>query len=391
MGPFYYCNTSRVFFGEGVVRENLARLVAERGVSCVMLAQGRGGAERCGALADVRAALSEAGVRVVDFSGIMPNPTYAKVLEGARLVREEEVGLIVAVGGGSVMDCSKAVSMAAPYGDDAWDAYWEARGTVDFEPVPVGVVVTASGTGSEVNGEGVITNEERGIKTGTDYPEATPVFCLMDPAYQVTLSARQTASCGFDAFTHVAETYLSAPDTENVSDDISEALMRGIVRDLPRVLAAPDDLDARGNLMWESTMAEMRLIKLGKALDFGPHMVEHQLGAFTDCVHGCGLAAIYPAHYRYVAAAAPARFARMAERVWGIERAGRDDAALAEACIQAIADFVERLGLPRTLTELGVPTDDAFLMKVAESVGGHARGYRPLDTADIFEILRASR
>ena len=391
MNPFYFANSSHVYFGVGVVAQQLERLVRERGARTVLVASGRGGAERCGALPDVRAALEAAGVTMVPFTGIMPNPTYAKVLEGARLVREHDVDLIVAVGGGSVMDCSKAISIAAPYGDGAWDAFWAQRGELDVTPVPVGVVVTASGTGSEVNGEGVITNEETHVKAGNDYPACTPVFSLMDPAYQRTVSRKQTASCGFDALTHVAETYFSAPDEENVSDDISEALMRGIIRDLPRVLADPDDLDVRGNLMWESTCAELRLIKLGKSLDFGPHMIEHQLGAYTDCIHGCGLAAIYPAYYRYVYRGGVAKFARAAERVWGLERAGRDDDTLALAGIDAMAAFIKRIGLPCNLTELGVPTDDAFLRQVAESVGGHRRGYRALDTEDIFSILRASR
>lgn len=396
MQPFYFCNTSRVFFGEGAVAAHLAALVRGRGASCVMLAQGRGGAVACGALGDVREALARTGARVVDFSGIMPNPTYAKVLEGVRLVREEQVDLIVAVGGGSVMDCCKAISLVAPCGlgeQAAWEAFWERTGTVDFAPVPVGVVVTAAGTGSEVNGEGVITNEATGRKLGHDYPACTPVFTILDPSYTCTVGSLQTASCGFDSFTHVAETYLSAPDEENVSDDLSEALMRGIVRDLPRALAAPDDVGARGNLMWESTCAELRLIKLGKDLDFGPHMLEHQLGAFTDCTHGCGLAAIYPSYYRYVidGATSLVKFCRLAERVWGVERAGRSDRELALAGIDAIEAFIRRSGLPASLTELGVPTDDAFLRRVADAVGGHDRGYRKLDAQDLYQILLDAR
>lgn len=432
MQPFYFCNTSRVFFGEGAVTAHLARLVGERGTGRVLLAWGRGGAAACGALDDVRRELARCGARVIEFSGIMPNPTYGKVLEGARLVRGEQVGLIVAVGGGSVMDCCKAISLVAASGlegDAAWGAYWEREGEIAFSPVPVGVVATASGTGSEVNGEGVITHEGRGRKLGRDYPACTPVFSILDPAYTCTLDALQTAAGGFDSFTHVAETYLSAPDDENVSDDLAEALMRGIVRDLPRALAAPGDVDARGNLMWESTVAELRLIKAGKELDFGPHMLEHQLGALTDCVHGCGLAAIYPAYYRYVikGASSLVKFCRLAERVWGIERAERTgseqgieragrpdsergieralktdrepgidravktDRELALAGIDAIAGFIRSCGLPGSLTELGVSTDEAFLRRVADAVGGHGRGYRKLDADDLYRILLDAR
>lgn len=391
MQPFYFCNTSRVFFGPGCVAEHLEGLVRESGATCVMLAQGRGGAAACGALGDVEAALDAAGVRVVDFKGIMPNPTYAKVLEGAQLARREGVDLIVAVGGGSVMDCSKAISITASYGDDAWSAFWENAGTLDFDPIPVGVVVTAVGTGSEVNGEGVITNEECARKLGRDYPRCTPIFTMLDPAYTATVGMRQTMAGGFDAFTHVAETYLSGPDAENISDDISEALMRAIVRDLPRAKADLADLDARGNLMWASTVAELRLIKCGKSLDFGPHMIEHQLGAFTNCIHGEGLAAIYPAYHRVMSQAGSVRYARLAERVWGVERNGRSDLEVAAAGIEKLSAFIEEMGLPCNLTQLGVPTDDAFLRSVAEAVGERDTGYRHLSVEDIFQILCDAR
>lgn len=222
------------------------------------------------------------GQNVIEFSGIGANPTYAKVLEGARLARENKVDLILAVGGGSVMDCCKAVSMAAVYGGDLWADFWERPGIVDFDPLPLGMIVTVAGTGSEMNGGAVITNEELKVKTGRDYPKCNARFALMDPTYTYTVPQFQMASGGFDILSHIMETYFSGPDEDNVSDDISEALMRGVIRDLRAAIRNPEDYTARSNLMWESTMAENRIIKLGKQMDFECHQMEHRINFVTE-------------------------------------------------------------------------------------------------------------
>ena len=224
----------------------------------------------------------------------MSNPTYRKVQEGAKLARENHADMILAVGGGSTMDCCKAVSLAARYDGDVWNDFWAQLGVIDFEPLPLGVVVTAAGTGSECNGGAVITNEAKKIKTGRDYPALNPRFALMDPTYTFSVPKKQMISGSFDILSHIMETYFSAPNEDNVSDDIMEALMRSVIRNLRAAIQNLEDYTARSNLMWDSTMAENRVIKMGKKCDFECHNMEHQLGAYTNCNHGCGLAVIHP-------------------------------------------------------------------------------------------------
>lgn len=295
MNNFIFENATKTFFGKGCVKEYLNCLVSKYG-NTVMLACGGGSIKRNGVYDEVTGILADAGKTVVEFPGIMANPTYAKVQEGAALAREKNVDVILGIGGGSVMDCCKAISMAAAYDGDIWNDFWARPGVVDFQPLPLGVIVTVAGTGSEMNGGAVITNEAQKVKTGRDYPAANPRFALMDPTYTYSVPKFQLASGGFDILSHIMETYFSPCDAENVSDDISEALMRGVIRDLRAALANPEDYDARSNLMWESTMAENRIIKLGKKCDFQCHQMEHQLGAYTNCNHGAGLAVLHPVY-----------------------------------------------------------------------------------------------
>ena len=202
---------------------------------------------------------------MVEFAGIMSNPTYAKVQEGARLARESGADMILAVGGGSAMDCCKAVSLAARYDGDIWADFWARPGVIDFEPLPLGVVVTVAGTGSECNGGAVITNEALKVKTGRDYPALNPRFALMDPTYTFSVPKKQMVSGGFDILSHIMETYFSEPNVDNVSDDIMEALMKSVIRNLRAAIQDPEDYTARSNLMWDATMAENRLIKMARS------------------------------------------------------------------------------------------------------------------------------
>lgn len=386
MNPFVYENATKVYFGSGCVRSQLAEAVSGYGET-VLLAYGGGSVKKNGAYDDAVAALTAAGKRIVEFPGIMPNPTYRKVLEGKKAVLESGADFILGVGGGSVMDCCKAISMAAAVEKDVWQEYWLKKGVVDFEPVPVGVVVTVPGTGSEVNGEGVITNEEDKIKTGNHYPRCNSKFAMMDPEYTYTVPPRQTAAGGFDMLSHVMETYFSAPDEDNLSDAISEALMRSMIKNIPAAMEHPRDYEARSNLMWASSLAELGLIKLGKNCDFEAHQIEHQMGAYTDCNHGMGLAVIHPAYYRRICRDGQKKFARFAVEVWGIEAAGRSEETLALAGIDALADFIRRLGLPTTLRELGF-TDPDLLEVIAGSCAINRGGYRALTTEEILEILK---
>ena len=299
MNNFIFENATKVYFGKGCVKEYLACLSGRYGQT-VMLCYGGGSVKKNGIYDEVTACLRKAGQSIVEFSGIGANPTYAKVLEGARLAKENQVDMILAVGGGSVMDCCKAVSVAAVYDGDIWTDFWARPGVIDFEPLPLGVIVTVAGTGSEMNGGAVITNEELKIKTGRDYPKCNARFALMDSTYTYSVPKFQMVSGGFDILSHIMETYFSEPDEDNVSDDISEALMRGVIRDLRAAIQNPEDYTARSNLMWESTMAENRIIKLGKRMDFQCHQMEHQLGAYTNCNHGAGLAVLHPVYYRHI-------------------------------------------------------------------------------------------
>lgn len=387
MNNFIFENATKTFFGKGCVNEYLACLSGHYG-DTVMLCYGGGSIRKNGIYDEVLSCLGKAGKTVVEFSGIMANPTYAKVLEGARLARENKVDLILAVGGGSVMDCCKAISMAAVYDGDIWTDFWARPGIIDFEPLPLGVIVTVAGTGSEMNGGAVITNEELKIKTGRDYPKCNARFALMDPTYTFSVPKIQMVSGGFDTLSHIMEIYFSEPDEPNVSDDIAEALMRGVIRDLRDAVRNPEDYTARSNLMWEATMAENRVIKLGKQTDFQAHMMEHQLGAYTDCNHGLGLAVIHPAYYRCICEKGAAKFARFATRVWDIPSEGKTEIELAHAGVEALADFIQELGMPTTLRELGV-TEQTPMKEIADSVPLTPGSYGKLTHEDVLHIFEA--
>ena len=385
MNSFVFENATRVYFGQGCVREQLAGVLGEFGET-VLLAYGGGSIRKNGIYQEVMEALLKAGKKVVEFPGIMPNPTYKKMMEGKKAVQENDVDLILGVGGGSVMDCCKAISMAAATDRDVWEEFWINRGVVDFDPVPVGVVVTVVGTGSEVNGEGVITHEEQKIKTSRHYPRCNPKFAMMDPTYTYSVPPMQTAAGGFDMLSHVMETYFSEPDEDNISDGISETLMRTIVKNLPVAMKEPENYEARSNLMWTSTMAEIGIIKLGKKCDFEAHMIEHQMGAYTDCNHGMGLAVIHPAYYRRICRDGVRKFARFAREVWNISPEGRSEEELAFAGIDALEAFIRSLGLPTSLRELGFADRDV-LKPIADSCILNDGGYRKLTCKEILEIL----
>lgn len=385
MNSFVFENSTKVYFGKGCVREHLAAAMQGFGET-VMLACGGGSVKKNGIYDEVLAVLQASGKKIIDFPGIMPNPTYAKVLEGKKCVQENGVDFILGVGGGSVMDCCKAISMAAATEKDVWDEYWAKEGVVDFTPVPMGVIVTVTGTGSEVNGDAVITNEVTKVKTGRDYRRCNPKFAMLDPEYTYSVSAMQTAAGGFDMLSHVMETYFSAPDEDNVSDAISEALMRSMIKNIPAAIAAPQDYEARSNLMWASSLAEIRIIKLGKKCDFECHQIEHQMGAYTDCSHGMGLAVIHPVYYRHVYQNGLSKFKQFAVNVWGISAEGKSDEELALAGIDALENFIREIGLPLTLTGLGFENKE-ILREIAESSLINTGGYRTLTPEEILEIL----
>ncbi len=386
MNNFIFENATKVLFGKGCVKEYLCCLIKGCG-DTVMLAYGGGSIKKNGVYDEVVSILKKAGKNIVEFPGIMANPTYAKVLEGAKLARESRAGLILGVGGGSVMDCCKAVSIAARYDGDVWEDFWARPGIFDFEPLPLGVIVTVAGTGSECNGGAVITNEELKIKTGRDYPRCNPRFALLDPTYTYSVPKFQMVSGSFDILSHIMEIYFSGPDEDNVSDDIAEALMRNVIRNLRAAIRNPEDYTARSNLMWDATMAENRIIKLGKRTDFQCHQMEHQLGAYTDCNHGAGLAVLHPTYYRHIYKDGLAKFKRFATEVWDISSDRKTDEETARAGIDELERFIREIGLPATLQELGIH-GDVDLKAVADSCAVVPGSYRKLTQEEIFEIFK---
>ena len=381
MNNFIFENSTKVYFGSGCVKEYLACLAAMYG-DRVMLCYGGGSIKKNGVYEEVKEKLTSAGKKVFDFPDIMANPTYRKVLEGAKFAKENKIDLILGVGGGSVMDCCKAISLAARYDGDVWADFWARPGIIDFKPMPLGVVVTAAGTGSECNGGSVITNEDLKVKTGRDYPQ-----CNLDPEYTYSVPKFQMVSGEFDTLSHIMEIYFSEPDEDNVSDDIAEALMKNVIRNLRAAVANPKDYTARSNLMWDATMAENRIIKLGKKTDFECHQMEHQLGAYTDCNHGAGLAVLHPAYYRHIYRSGIAKFKKFAVNVWGIPADGKSDEEIAGAGVEALADFIKEIGMPTTLQELGID-ETVDLKEIADSCAVVPGSYKKMTHEEILEIFQ---
>ena len=386
MNNFIFENATKVYFGSGCVKEYLACLTAKYGER-VMLCYGGGSIKKNGIYEEVTEKLKSAGKEVFEFPGIMANPTYGKVLEGAKFAKENEIDFILGVGGGSVMDCCKAISLAARYDGDVWADFWAGPGIIDFEPLPLGVIVTVAGTGSECNGGAVITNEEIKVKTGRDYVQCNPKFALLDPEYTYSVPEFQMVSGGFDTLSHIMEIYFSEPDEDNVSDDIAEALMKNVIRNLRTAVADPGNYTARSNLMWDATMAENRIIKLGKKTDFECHQMEHQLGAYTDCNHGAGLAVLHPVYYRHIYKSGVQKFKKFAVNVWGIPADGKSDEETARAGVEALADFIKEIGLPTTLQELGIE-GTVDLKEIADSCAIVPGSYKKMTQKEIFEIFQ---
>lgn len=388
MENFIFENSTKAYFGKKCVSEYLPDLLRQYGDN-VLLAYGGGSIKRNGIYEEIAGILKAAGKHVTEFSGVMSNPTYRKVQEGAKLARENKIDLILAVGGGSVMDCCKAVSLAAVYDGDIWEDFWMKAGTVNVKPVPLGIVLTVTGTGSEMNGGAVITHEAMKIKTGRDYPALNAQFALLDPLYTYSVPKKQMVSGSFDSLSHMMEIYFSLPNEDNVSDEINEALMRSVIRNLRKAIENPEDYTARSNLVWASTMAENRILKLGKKTDFECHLMEHQVGAYTDCNHGCGLAVLHPPYYRHIYKDGLPKFVRFATEVWGIDPRGKTDEEVALAGVEALAAFIKEIGLPTTLWELGVK-DKKQAEEIADTCFLSPGSYRKLTREDIRKIFAAA-
>ncbi len=376
MNSFDYQFPVRIHFGKGCFEDALRKELAIYGKK-VLFAYGGGSIKRTGLYDRTMALLKETGKKVVDFGGIMPNPTYLKVQEGAQIVRDQQIDFILAVGGGSVSDCCKIVSAQALLDEDIWD-YEYQKHQMPLNFVPMGVVVTASGTGSEQNNGAVITHEERHLKNGLwgPYPE----FSILDPDLTKTVPMKQVISGAFDTLSHCMETYFGRPYMTNVSDEINEAVQRNTIRNLRRLAKNPDDDFARSELMWDSAMAENSILKLGKQTDFQCHMIEHQLGAYTDCNHGQGLAVLHPVLYRHIYPYAEEKFRRWGQEVWLVQDA--------EEGIDALESLIREVGLPTRLSEMNISLDEDTMKAIAESTIICPGCCKQLKTDEIVEILK---
>ena len=381
MDNFTYRYPVRQHFGKGCAESAIKEEMARVGRN-VLLAYGGGSLKRSGLYDRITGWLHECGKAVTDFGGILPNPTYDKVQEGARIVREQGIDFILAVGGGSVIDCCKIVSAQAQTDGDIWDMMYEEH-RLPTEFVPTGAVVTASGTGAEQNNGAVITNTEKKLKqplVGSYHS-----FAILDSDLTRTVPMKQVISGAFDTLSHCMETYMGRPQGDNVSDGINEAVMRNVIRNLRALIADPDDDFARGEQMWDSALAENGLLKLGKQTDFQCHMLEHAVGAYTDCNHGQGLAVIHPALYRHLLAEGKEKLARMGERVWGVK--GRTTEETAAMCIDALEAFIREIGLPVRWNEMGI-TDETLLRAAADTCLLMPGCCKAFTRDELFEVLK---
>jgi alcohol dehydrogenase YqhD (iron-dependent ADH family) len=380
---FTYYNPTKIYFGKDAI-SNLSEELANYGKN-ILLLYGKNSIKKIGLYDEVIKILNSCGKNIVELAGIKPNPSYAQVLEGGRLVRENKIDLILAVGGGSVIDCAKAISVSAYAQGDAWQRYWIDFEPVDNEIIPVGTILTMTGTASEMNGGSVITNEEVTIKTGRVYePEVYPKFSILNPEYTYTVPQKQMVSGVFDIMSHLMEQYFSGND-DNTTDYVIEAVMTSLINSARKAIKNPEDYEARSNIMWCATLGLNTVTGLSKTQDWEVHNIEHQLGAYTDCPHGLGLAVISMPYYRYIYKDGIDKFVRFAENVWRVDTNGKTKDEIALEGIACLENFAKELGIPLTLSELGATEE--MLEKIANSAyeGG---GYKHMTHEDILNVLK---
>ncbi len=381
MNNFTFQYPVRQHFGKGGAESAIKEEMNHTGTN-VLLAYGGSSLKRTGLYDKIQGWLHECGKNVFDFGGIMPNPTYAMVQEGAKMVRQHNIDFILAVGGGSVIDCCKIVAAQAKLDADIWEMQY-ANHLFPTEFLPMGAVVTASGTGAEQNNGAVITNTEKKLKQ--PLVGAYNSFAILDCELTKTVPMKQVVSGAFDTLSHCMETYMGKPMADNISDEINEAVMRNVINNLRAIIADPDNDFARGELMWASAMAENSLLKLGKQTDFQCHMLEHAVAAYTNCNHGQGLAIIHPALYRHMLGEGNEKLARMAERVWNVE--GSTTEQTAALGINALEAFIREIGMPTRWAELGI-TDEKVLRAAADTCLLMPGCCKQFSRDELFEVLK---
>ena len=387
LGNFSYCNPTKLYFGDDSLRF-LSEELHKYG-SNVVLIYGGGSIKKNGIYEEVTKILQESGKNVAEIAGVMPNPTLAKLYEGIEIARSHHADLLLAVGGGSVCDYAKAVSVSVNCEEDPWEKYYLRFEEPACETLPVGCVLTMVGTGSEMNAGAVITNQETKQKIGHVFADERimPKFAILNPRYTLTLPRYQMVSGIYDIFNHICEQYFSGED-DNVSDYISEGLMRAVLHASRIANRDPQDYEARSNLMWTATWALNTLVSRGKSTDWMVHMIGQSVGAYTNATHGMTLAAVSLPYYRHILPYGLQKFKRFAVNVWDVDPSGKTDEQVAEEGLNAMEVWMRELGLVMKISELGATED--MLEGIADGTIILSGGYKALDHSEIAEILKES-
>ncbi len=385
-GNFKYHNPTKLYFGEDSL-EFLGSELKNYGPT-VMLSYGGGSIKRNGIYDAVVKVLHESGKTIVEDPGVMPNPTIEKLLEGARLVRENNVDLILAVGGGSTIDYAKGVSVSAYCEGDPWEKYWVNGDKPECRIVPVGSVLTMVGTGSEMNGGSVITNRKVGFKRGRVFgSNVIPRFAILNPRFTFTVPQYQMVAGFFDIMSHIMEQYF-AGSADCTTDYIAEGLMRSLVHSTRIAAKNPQDYEARANIMWTATWALNTLLKCGKGGDWEVHQIGHAIGLVTDATHGMTLASVSLPYYRHVMHDGLHQFVRFAKNVWNVNPEGKSDEQVALEGLSALENWMKEVGVVLHSSELGV--NDENIPAIADATFLLPVGYRTLTREEVIAILKES-
>lgn len=386
LGNFTYCNPTKLYFGKDAL-SGLKDELPKYGDN-VLLVYGGGSIKKNGIYDKVVNILKECGKNIFEDGGVMPNPSSVKLNEGIERARAAKADLILAVGGGSVCDYAKAVSVSVNCDEDAWEKYFIKFDDVTCDVVPVGCVLTMVGTGSEMNGGSVITNHEQKLKIGHVFDENVfPKFSILNPEFTMTLPRYQMISGIYDIMSHILEQYFSGED-DNTSDYIMEGLLRSLIHSTDIAVKNPNDYEARSNIMWTATWALNTLVDKGKSTDWMVHMLGQAVGAHTDATHGMTLAAVSMPYYRHILPYGEKKFARYALNVWHIDAHGKSDRQIAIEGLDAMERWMKGLGLITNLKDLGA--DESMIEGIVKSTLVMDGGYKVLDTDEIRSILKAS-
>lgn len=386
LGNFTYCNPTKLYFGKDAL-DGLNAELPKYGKN-VLLVYGGGSVKKNGIYDKVVSVLKATGKEVFEDAGVMPNPTADKLREGVARARAAKADFILAVGGGSVCDYAKAVSVSVHCDEDPWDRYFDRFEEVSCEIVPAGCVLTMVGTGSEMNGGSVITNREKKLKIGHVFGENVyPKFSILNPEFTFTVPHYQMISGIYDILSHILEQYFSGED-DNTSDYIAEGLLRSLIHAAEIAAVNPTDYEARSNIMWTATWALNTLIAKGKTEDWMVHMLGQAVGAYTNATHGMTLSAVSMPYYRHILPYGAAKFARYAVNVWGVDQSGKTEREVAEEGLCRMETWMKKLGLVMNLTELGVTPN--MIDGIASATLVMDGGYKVLTSDEIKEILKAS-